>query len=129
MSFIADINGYLTTATLFNGALIGVNTGSNGTLLSNFKGSVMAVLTAPTAIGSAPCNYNVRLLSHTNADQNVGAVVAQFTLVTNGGPSTQRVAIDPRACNAYLSAQVNVAGTNINAYPIVTVFGYDTTQA
>lgn len=126
MSDLADINGYLTTATLLSGNLITANTGSNGTLLANFKGSVMAVLAAPNANGTG--NYTVKLLSHTNADQNVGATVATFTVVSNSGPSLQRVAVDPRATNAYLSAQCNVGGT-VNAYPIVTVYGFDATQS
>src|SRR5688572_6103737 len=95
MSFLPNVNS-LAVVTLANGALIGVNTGLNGVSVANFKGSIMALLTAPVAIGVAPANYNVRILAAPNADVNIGTPVAQFTLVTNGGPSTQQIGIDTR---------------------------------
>lgn len=125
--FDPSINAALTVDTVMNGALVGVNTGSNGVSLANYKGNVMVVLTCPPVIGSGAVNINARLYAHTNADQNVTTTLLhQFDLVTNGGPSVQRVSINPRATNQYVSVQGNVLGTNANAYPTVLVMGYST---
>ena len=123
--FDPSLNSSLTFATLLNGDLVGANAGTNGISLANYKGNVVARLECGTVLGSGAVNINVRLLAHTNADQNAGAVVGQYTLVTNaaalGGESIE---VDPRNINQYLSAQCNVLGTNANAYPTLTVLGY-----
>lgn len=122
MPFTYDPNAELTSVTLRNGAIVGANNHSNGTDISTFKGKLMVVLTSAAPNGDAASNYTLNVYSHTN-NHATGTLVHAFTQVTNAAASIQRVAIDTRNVNGFLSTLINVAGTNINATPIVVAYG------
>lgn len=119
-------NASLSKITLLNGALVGANARENGTSVAGYEGKLMVILTVPPVLGSAPANVQVNVFAHTNNHAAGGASVLGFTLATNATPgSIQYGNIDTRALgtNVYLSAQANVAGTNVNAYPTLIVVG------
>ena len=83
----------------------------------------MCVLSSGIPVSAAPANYTLNVYSHTN-NHATGGLVHSFTAVTNAAASIQRVAIDTRNINAFLSTEINIAGANHNSYPMVVVYGY-----
>lgn len=127
MSALFNPNAVLTKTTLLNGALVGANARENGTSFATYKGKLMAVLTVPPVIGSAPVNVQCNIFAHSNNHAAGGSSIVGFTLATNATPgSIQYREIDTRnlGTNVYLGAQCNVAGTNCNAYPTLVIVGF-----
>lgn len=122
MAFIYDVNSTLSAVTLRTGAEVTANNHSTGTSIASFKGSLMVVLTDRAPNGDAAANYTLNVYSST-ASSAGGTLVASFSQVTNAAPSIQRVAVDTRNVNVYLSTQINVAGTNFASNPVVVAYG------
>jgi len=120
-------NAVFTKVTLLNGALVGANARENGTSFATYDGKLMAILTVPPVLGTAPSNVQVNIFAHTNNHAAGGSAICNFTLATNATPgSIQYKEIDTRSLgtNVFLSALSNVAGTNVNAYPTLIVVGF-----